>query len=984
MDRRPVRAKFMPCRPTRGPEYVMTSARTTTSGSRTKFARFARKVRSRKGVAAVLAMMFIVLFGSLATAMAIASRGNITTAATHLHVSRAQSAAETGLNVARSRLSEAAARFMISGSNVDQTYGWNLWSGNLGPLGTTSIMPPATGRLDQSTPAGLAEAVAQLHALDQNIVASLGITSTTIANATAGSGSAYQSTFWVFTPAVALEPRPNVNAEFPLAYQVTYAPLANGTDVRAIVTGYDLAYSRSERVISRTIVQDFRLSKSVRHAIVSSNRVMIGANVMVTGDIGSRYTGVTFNNGDPLTMRSDFRGKDAVLDQKLAALFSALGAYDLDRDNRLRTQHPSEGAAIPDNSQDFDGDGEPDNAFQDVTGDGYVDEFDIFIIHYDINGDGKVTLHSSLTVGTPAEGDTAEFVLPGGASADDGLALLMDSNNPDRNRNGKYGFVDANLNGRWDDGELMVDLDPATGQFRDQILGYRDGVIDRKDQYAKVAGSLNFSTTSTAWTAAQGNIAESVRGPIIPPAGTAATTFSAADASLPAVDTSVFTGQRTALQNAADGSAFDAQVAAELGVSEAALSTYNASRPTNLDAPWFRRLDPIADATSLPGNASSAYWEKMPFNSPSYSDVYYRPVYYNMVFRNVQIPKGNNGLFVNCTFVGVTWVRTDTSSTHVLWGEYGKTSLVNNVPALVNPRSIYGGTNYPTMLPSTARPPDQNILMAVTPMDKADVDSTQTNRPGYASLPDPLIINGLRVTDTRAHSNNIRFHDCLFVGSIVSDTPALYAQSRNKLQFTGETRFSQVHPEQPYNPSLNPDQDDMSEIRKSSMMLPGYSVDLGTFNSPPAQNIDLKGAIIAGVLDARGNVNIDGSLMLTFAPTQGQYPLVDATGAPIGNPANFNTTIGYFGPDDGDMESLDPATLPVVNGERIVGWDTDGDGLADVAPDQPQPSGASAVPFNGYGRITLRFDPKMMMPDGIMLPMCLDPVAGTYREGRPQ
>ncbi|MFN9992810.1 MAG: hypothetical protein ACK54H_05645, partial [Phycisphaerales bacterium] len=69
---------------------------------------------SRRGIAAVLAMMFLVLFGSLSVAMAIASKGNITTAATHLHVMRAQGAAETGLAVAKSRLKEGAARFLIS------------------------------------------------------------------------------------------------------------------------------------------------------------------------------------------------------------------------------------------------------------------------------------------------------------------------------------------------------------------------------------------------------------------------------------------------------------------------------------------------------------------------------------------------------------------------------------------------------------------------------------------------------------------------------------------------------------------------------------------------------------------------------------------------------------------------------------------------------------------------------------------------------
>ncbi|MDX2130962.1 MAG: hypothetical protein SFY69_02785 [Planctomycetota bacterium] len=932
--------------------------------------------RTRRGVAAVLAMMFIVMFGSLATAMAIASRGNILTAASHLHVSRAQSAAETGMSVAAARLEEAAARFVISGSDVNAAYAWNLWSGNTGPLGTVNVLPPRTGRLDQGTPAGLAEAIAQAHALDQDVVLSLGVSAATVGNAPAGSTSEYQATHWVFTPAVALEARPTPDADPPLAYMVTYAPLVGGTSVRVFVTGYDLGYTRNGQPVSRTLSQDFRLSKSVKHAIVSSNRVMIGSNVMVTGDIGSRFTGTQYNNGDPLVLRSDFQGiDDSVLGQKLAALFAAIAATDVDGDNRLRTGHPTEGSQIPSGAGDYDGDGAPDDAFTDVTGDGYVDEFDIFLKHYDRDGDGRLVLSAALTAGTPASGLTPEF------TADDQLALLIDSNRPDRNRNGVWGFVDANGNGRWDDGELMADVDTSTGAWRDRVLGYRDGFIDRRDYYAKVSGGMKFSTSKSAWESGQGSVSDALRGPVTPPSGAPAASYAVSDADLPPVDTSVFTGQRTALQAAADGAAFDNQVATQLGVSVSQLASYSAPRPADQSAPWFRRLDPIDEATSLPANASTAYWEKMPYNSPSYSDVYFRPVYYNMVFKDVQIPVGNNGLFVNCTFVGVTYVRTDTTNAHVLWGEFGKTTVTGGVPTLVNPRVLYGGTNYPTMLPASAIPPQQNVLMAVTPMDKADLDSTQTGRPGYASLPEPLVIAGRRVTDTRAHSNNIRFHGCLFVGSIVSDTPALYAQSRNKIQFTGATRFTQSHPDDPDSAALNPEASDVDEIKKSSMMLPNYSVDLGNFNSPPDQNVQLSGAIIAGVMDARGTVTVDGSLMLTFAPTMGAYPLVDATGQPIGNPAGFNSTIGYFGPADGDQESMDPATLPVVGGQKIVGWDTDGDGLPDVAPDQPQPTGGVAVPFYGLGRIVLRFDPNLTLPDGIMLPMRMEPVAGTYREG---
>ena len=941
--------------------------------------------QTRKGVAAVLAMMFLILFGSLSAAMAIASRGNITTAATQLHVNRAQSAAETGLLVARSRLTEAANRFLVSESNVNSAFGVALWTGETSSLGTVQVLPPRTGRQDLSAPSGIAAALAQVHALDQNTISELGVSTPVVGSALSGaSETEYIENFWVYTPAIAIEAAGEGQDLPPLAYIITYAPLVNGTDVRAIVTGVDLSYRRGGQYVQRTVMQDFRISKKVKHAMISSSRVMIGKNVMISGGMGCRYTSVSSNMGNPLILRSDFRGISTTLDTKLTALQSGLASSDVDGDNRLRASHPTESQGIPGGTTDYDADGQPDRAFDDVTGDGFVDEFDVFIKNYDRNGDGRVVLSSALTAGTPAQGATAEF------TTDDDLALLIDSSNPDRNRNSVSGFVDSNSNGRWDSGEVFLDYDSAANSYRDQVLGYRDGVIDRKDQYAKVTGKLSFRVSQSDWTAAQGAVVTKLQGPIKPGSGESATAYSVSDADLPSVSTAIFTSTQSGLQTRADGQSFATQVAQNRGISAGQVATFVETRAAGTTQPRYLRLDADVNLDGLPDNFTSAYFEKMPYNAPAYSDWYYRPVYENMVFKDVVIPAGTNALFRNCTFVGVTWVRCETANTHALWSEYGKMQMssTSGRPAPSVPRTVYGDsgteTSYPAMLPSTACPPNQMILMATTPLDKADIPANQVSTTvGYNLLPNPLVIGGQRITDTKLLSNNIRFHDCLFVGSIVSDAPQNYTQIRNKIQFTGSTRFATAHPTSPNDTSLNPDSNDLSEIAKSSMMLPGYSVDLGTFNSPPTQNLQLNGAIIAGVMDIRGNADINGALMLTFAPTLGQAPMVDASGAPIGNPANFNATLGYFGPTDGDSEALDPATLPVVNGQRIVGWDTDGDGLADVNSTQPQPAGSTAVPFNGYGRINVRFNPNMTLPSGIMLPMQLDAVAGTYREGKP-
>ena len=931
----------------------------------------AEKKRRRRGVAAILAMMFLIMFGSLSAAMAIASRGNITTAATHLHVMRAQSAAETGLSVAETRLREAASRFLMSHSDVTGDFGWDLWRGQLSGYSTYSVIPGRTGPQNAGAPSGIAQALAQAHAMDANVVAAIGINSVTIANAPTGtSTSVFRGSQWVYTPGVAIAPQETgTNPPPPLSYQITYAPLANGTDVRVIVTGYDFNYNRGGQPISRTISKDFRVTKRVNHALISPSRVMLGKNVQIIGDLGLRYDDIEFNNGDPLVTRSDFKNLDNGLDSKLDAFFDALkqNGADPDGDNRLRTNHPGESSALENVTEDYQSDtGTNDTPFEDVTNDGYVDEFDIFIKHFDANNDGRVA--------------ASEFTTGGGQLRDAELFNLIDSSDPDRNRNGRYGFIDANGNGRLDGTEPLVDV--TGGENLDQILGYMDGYLDRRDRYVKMVGGLMFKTDKNDWESELGDVQDKIQGAIRPGSGNSPQTYNASDEDLPELSANNFVTDRNSLQAAANGQPFLTQIASPAAVPGFTAVAQTLSADANLD--------------QLPDNHATAYFEKMPFNSPNFSDYYYRPVFRNIVFRDVEIPVGTNALFENCWFIGVTWVRTSPDNTHIMFGEYGKLKLdpSTNRPIPNIARRIYGDnageTSYPTMLPSTATPPNQMILMANAPtyLDKGDIPANEvqylqpTNGFGYNDLPEPLVVNGRRITDTKEISNNIRFHNCLFVGSIVSDSPNGYTQARNKIQFTGSTRFAQQHPDYPTSSQYNPQSADIDMIKRSSMMLPGYSVDIGAFNSPTTQNVALQGAVIAGVLDIRGNADINGALLLTFKPEFGEGPMVDITGQPVGNPASFNTTLGYFGPDDGDEESLDPNTLPIVNGQRIVGYDTNGDGLADAPATGPQPAGSTIVPFNGYGKVTLRWDPNMRLPNGIRLPMQFEPLSSTYREGR--
>jgi len=937
-----------------------------------------RRWATRRGVVAILAMMFLVLFTTLGVAMAIASKGNLRTAETHIHVLRATSAAETGLEIAVRRLEDASARFIVARGTIDADLGWRLWNGTTGSSDGRVSRADPIGYAESGLPAGIAQALVNHYNADVNTLVWNSSVSAAqmIARPSGTSATDYRATNWVTSEITAIDSAAATASNRPAAFQVVYAPLATTTEfrVRVTVIGYSAVNAGgsnfatggdgTDTPVTRVVSRDVRLTKQHRHAIVSPSRVLIGKNVNITGTIGAAYTEVTRPKGHPLQLKSDFLGLDAVLDAKLRDFFTGVRANDVDGDGRLRPAHTQESTGLPPASRDYDGNGTPDNAFADYTGDGFVDDYDIFLTHFDTNRDGKVVLSAVLIAGTPNSTGTPEF------TRDDDLARLIDSTRPDRNRNGVRGWQDTNRNGRWDAGENLNDYDANNGTYPDLVLGWRDGALDRRDPYAKIAGGMVFRTDKASWETAQGGSYQRVvEGAIRRNRNQAPVTFGANQTQMPDIDLAEIRDAGNTLRGLADGATFDAQVAAQLSVAVGALATYTETK-TNATLPrYFRGNMDNAAAKALTGQN---LYEKAPFNSPNFTDWYVRPRYENMAFKNVVIPAGNNALFVNCTFAGVTRVRSETTNTHTNWSLYGRMTWDAN-------------TSRPVFSPQAL---DKSDFLRYTSGNVADGPAN------YADFPDPPTIGGTLRTgaarNTKLYSNNIRFHNCLVVGSMVSDMPTVFNPVRNKLQFTGSTQFSRTHPASPNTAALNPDTADLPEIDKSSLMLPQYSVELGQFNSPTdtfaggptPQAISLRGTIVAGVLDARGNTDIEGTLLMTFRPVLGAAPL-EYNGTAVGNPANFNLSMGYFGPEDGDEESMDPSTLPTSGTNRIVGYDTDGDGLADVASTQAKPAGSTDIPFYGYGRIDVRWNPDLAMPDGIMLPVSAVTVAGTYKEGRP-
>jgi hypothetical protein len=110
----------------------------------------------------------------------------------------------------------------------------------------------------------------------------------------------------------------------------------------------------------------------------------------------------------------------------------------------------------------------------------------------------------------------------------------------------------------------------------------------------------------------------------------------------------------------------------------------------------------------------------------------------------------------------------------------------------------------------------------------------------------------------------------------------------------------------------------------ATIVSPQVNIEMGSFTDPTQAPSTLTGVVVAGNLDIRGSSRVDGSVIITG----------DGAG---------NTTLAYFGASDGD-------TNPDAN------------------------------PEGGYGKLNIRYNPTLALPDGILMPVDILTVQGSYRE----
>ena len=752
----------------------------------------------RRGVVGVVAMLFLVILVTLSVGMYSMATLNAQSAANLGDVEKARSLAESGLRWTAWRFTLPSNRPRTTRGNIDEPYAL----GTLWPQIRDAIYDDL-----RTLPAGVAQSV------------------------TATPGGVYANGLKLDgsggTVDLSIESRGD------------YATTAGDEHYRHLITVR--AESRfgtgGGREVMRSATMEFAVDKRIDFAVVSKTRIQLGRNVLVEGPVGMGQK----NKFSPYLILSDFRHLDDDLADRVDDWEAWLDAHHDGYDNRVALHSPIGASAV-------------DDGFADYDGDAFIDDFDLFLAHFDDDGDGVVD---------PAAGEFRDNAT--GGPLDPDLFHALD-----------------HLGGPLYDGDVTR-------------AGYDDGVIGRDDNYAKIRGQVTLRDEADDWEGwldgrRMGGVRDQMRGPIVTD-GDAPVQFGAAASDLIDLDPANFEGasdnfrnrsgtaagtpgraQRVALEDGKEiwvkrrGDDAGQTFLADRGSAAATGGSYgdwDVMTETSTVENAVLSLDD-ASYTLAGGQSGGALQarrseERTPFGSTSYQATYDRPVFRNMTLRNVQIPKGMNALFENCTFEGVTYVDMERDIDH-----NGRTRHDSGSGGAWS-RTMYSGR-----------------------FDKGEV-ITPANNQGAAL------------------GNNIRFHNCTFEGPLAAGYATAYTHFSNSWEFTGETLF------------------DNKADATATIVAPNTNIEMGSFRAPTEAPSTLVGVVVAGNIDIRGRSTVDGSVIV------------------VGDGAG-NTTLGYFGPSDSD-------TTP------------------------------SALPEGGFGRLNIRHNPLRALPDGIDLPVIIEPKPHTYTEG---
>jgi len=266
-------------------------------------------VRSRRGAAAVLAMLFLTMFTTLALAMYSSSTLNVQSAHNLSDVDRARGSAESGLRWMQYRFLKMT-RPKTTIGNIDADAAEGLW-----PALTASIQSDFNALLTST----------------ERTVTANGSTLT--------------------TASVRVD---DSSAAFSLRIQQHPFNLADPLDARFVRVTSTGTYRGS----SRSMSMDFKIDKKVKFAVVGKVPIQIGRNTILEGPVAM----ATPSKYPPILQLTDFRHLNSTLATQIDQWGAFLKANHSGFDNRVSINNESEYAlAVANGFDDHNADGAIDD-----------------------------------------------------------------------------------------------------------------------------------------------------------------------------------------------------------------------------------------------------------------------------------------------------------------------------------------------------------------------------------------------------------------------------------------------------------------------------------------------------------------------------------------------------------------------------------------------------------------------------------------------
>lgn len=210
----------------------------------------------------------------------------------------------------------------------------------------------------------------------------------------------------------------------------------------------------------RSVTMAFKIDKKIRFAVVGKVPIQLGRNTIIEGPVAMG----TPNKFPPILSLSDFTHLNSTLASRIQSWEAMLESQDANYSGIISVNETDRFAAAT------------ASGFTDYDQSGSLDELDIFIEHYDTDGDRAVS--------------SSEFT-------DLGTGKLYDAN--------LFAAIDS-LGGPLFVGDV-------------ERLGLSDGRIDANDSYAKIRGQIIMMTSASSWQSNLGSnktIHDMIVGPVVP------------------------------------------------------------------------------------------------------------------------------------------------------------------------------------------------------------------------------------------------------------------------------------------------------------------------------------------------------------------------------------------------------------------------------------------------------------------------------------